>query len=194
MEKPGGTGSPRLHISARLAPFPPLKQGQRRLVFAPTKFLDQEYLGLGDGLAKLAGLVLPATPLEAVISGEPFGTYFVEWRHGKAKGSASLALAVVEDEQPADDGKKNSVQRLSLSARAGESDSTDYAILRLGDRPQSVRLTAPAARAPRPRPPSPSARSHSRRRTSSGGRPCIAAPPAMPHTLIRPSSSTCRST
>ena len=106
----------------------------------------QQNIKLGADLAGLSDTVRPDAPLRANLTGEPFETYLVTWKCRTAKGKGALTLTVVEDEKPAAAGApKNTVQRLSLSAAPGDVETARYAILRLGDRPESIRVAVECA-------------------------------------------------
>src|SRR5882672_5681236 len=69
MVKPGGTGRPRLAISARLAPLPPRRSRKPALPSAlPSPKVNTH---LPDLMASLAGLAATA-PLAGFVAGGPF--------------------------------------------------------------------------------------------------------------------------
>src|ERR1035441_1189587 len=64
MVKPGGTGSPRLAISARLAPLPPSKSRRPALPSAlPSPNVNTHLPDFAASAAILVGAALAATPL-----------------------------------------------------------------------------------------------------------------------------------
>ncbi|MFZ4395900.1 MAG: beta-galactosidase trimerization domain-containing protein [Kiritimatiellia bacterium] len=98
----------------------------------------QKNVDLGADVAGVSGTVSAKGGLEASFPGQSFGTYLVEWTHGPAPEACTVSLKMEEREK---DGAGAAIERLSLSAMAGPSVGTERAILRLGDRPESVRVS-----------------------------------------------------
>src|SRR5579862_9486052 len=90
MVKPGGTGRPRLAISARLAPLPPSKSRSPALPSAlPSPNVNTH---LPDFAASVAGLVAATLPTD--FGGALAGLFFSALR--AVAGGAALALRVTE--------------------------------------------------------------------------------------------------
>jgi len=104
-----------------------------------------ENIPLGKDIATLTGTVEVGKPLTGTFVGVRFGTYLVEWRHGKASGNCSLALDIDENEKAADGKKRAGLNRLSRSAKPQEAEFTERAILRLGDQPENVSVMVQAS-------------------------------------------------
>ncbi len=101
---------------------------------------------LGADIAQLSGRVTAAEPLLASPPGEAFGTYLVEWRHGPATGRVSLGLEIVEQEKGGAAGAAPVMtRRVTLAATPGAQPQSEHALLRLGDRPDLVRVTVRGA-------------------------------------------------
>jgi len=102
-------------------------------------------INLSKDAAALSGEVTAGKPLSETFTGAAFGTYFVEWRHGKASGGCSLSLEINETEKSAPDKKQPAITRLSLSAKPQQREFTERAILRLGDQPGNITVTLQAS-------------------------------------------------
>ena len=101
--------------------------------------------GLKPDIAGLAGNVTETAPLAGAYAGVPFGTYIVEWKHRRTKGGPQLTLEITDSEK-VKAGEKPVVQhRISLSARPQETESTERALLRLGDRPDKIQISVQCA-------------------------------------------------
>ncbi|HWE04834.1 MAG TPA: hypothetical protein VG326_20680 [Tepidisphaeraceae bacterium] len=107
---------------------------------------------LGKDVANLSGRVTAATPLTANCEGSAFATYLVEWKHRRTAGHPQLSLEISELESAVDESGKPivgaapiAVRRVMASAQPRENESIDRALLRLGDRPQSVRILMQSA-------------------------------------------------
>ncbi len=107
------------------------------------KRLEQN-IEIGKGAVSLNGIATRAKPLTATFKGAPFGTYLVEWHYGHAKAAASLSLDFIETEKAVDGKPAVEVSRLARSAQAQEKEFVERAVLRLGDRPESVRINVQA--------------------------------------------------
>ncbi len=95
---------------------------------------------LGKDVLKLKGQLRDRKPLAASCKGEAFGTYVVEWRHRRTGGSGSVSLRIDEIEA-LDGGLTRTIRRLSISAQPQAGESLRQSLLRLGDRPQQIRVT-----------------------------------------------------
>jgi len=83
--------------------------------------------------------------LSASFTGQPFGTYVVEWKHRRTAGEPGLALEILETETAVAGVSVTPLRRLSLSARPQDAELVEYALLRLGDRPETVTVEVRAA-------------------------------------------------
>jgi hypothetical protein len=104
-----------------------------------------ENIPLAPAMASLEGRVETGKPLTATFAGAPYGTYLVEWRHGKATDACSLTLDIDENEKAPDAAKRAAINRLSRSAKPQEKEFVERAILRLGDQPEKVMVTIQAS-------------------------------------------------
>ena len=104
----------------------------------------EQNIEIGKEVVSLNGVATRAKPLTATFKGAPFGTYLVEWHYGHAKAAASLSLDFIETEKAVDGKPSVEVSRLARSAQAQEKEFVERAVLRLGDRPESVRINVQA--------------------------------------------------
>ncbi len=93
---------------------------------------------LGEDIAKLSGTFNAGKPLTAQFQGAPFGTYLVEWHYGRAVPACSLSLEFTETERSADGKPAAKISRLARSGQAQEKEYIERAVLRLGDRAETV--------------------------------------------------------
>src|SRR5580693_1674605 len=94
MVKPGGTGRPRLAISARLAPLPPSRSRRPALPSAlPSPNVNTHLPDFAASAAILLGTALPVTALTGFGAGSA-GLFFSALR---AADGAGLARAGVDD-------------------------------------------------------------------------------------------------
>ena len=98
-------------------------------------------VGFKPDIAELSGSVISGTPLTRSFAGVPFGTYLVEWRHRRTKGSPALTLDISESEKTKPGEKPVVEGRVNLSARPQDSEFVERALLRLGDRPEKIIVT-----------------------------------------------------